>query len=120
MASDLSDVVAVGVGAVGAYEIDTSGGEAGTGRGRGVGVAATCGGGEIGNWVIGTSRGSGACAAMSIRTRRAVGSAACMTRGAKPGNTTAAAATRQTATKRVPILFPLASLSVARGLIRSG
>jgi hypothetical protein len=65
----------------GAYEIETSGGEAGPDSGRGAGAAATDGGWEIGNWVIGTSRGSGGCAAMSIRTRRGDDSAASMAHG---------------------------------------
>ena len=75
-----SDLIAAGAGA---YEIDTSGGEAGpdSGRGVGVGVAATDGAWEIGNWVIGTSRGSGGSAAMSIRTRRGDDSAASMAPG---------------------------------------
>ena len=77
-----SDLIAAGAGA---YEIDTSGGEAGPDSGRGVGVgvgvAATDGAWEIGNWVIGTSRGSGGSAAMSIRTRRGDDSAASIARG---------------------------------------
>jgi hypothetical protein len=112
MASDFSAIGAVDAGA---YEIETSGGEATPGRGRGAGVAAT---GAA--WVIGTIRGSGACAAMSIRTRRAVGSAAWMRCGPTTGDAASDAATRQTATEHVRILFPMASLSVARGLIRSG
>jgi len=76
-----SDFRAIGAVDAGAYEIDTSGGEAGPGRGRGTGVAANGAAWEIGNWVIGTSRGSGACAAMSIRTRRGNDSAASMAHG---------------------------------------
>jgi hypothetical protein len=76
-----SDFNAVGGGAAGAYEIDTSGGEAGPGRLCGTAAAATVAAWEIGNWVIGTSRGSGACAAMSIRTRRGDDSAASIAPG---------------------------------------
>ena len=76
-----SDFRAIGAVDAGAYEIDTSGGEAGPGRLRGTAAAATDGVWEIGNWVIGTSRGSGACAAMSIRTRRGDDSAASIAPG---------------------------------------
>ena len=48
----------------GAYEIGTSGGKAVIARARGAGDA------DCGTEAIGTSRGSGACAAMPIRTRR--------------------------------------------------
>ena len=116
MASDLS---AVGAAGTGAYEIATSRGDAGPGRGRGVDVAAAGGDWEIGNWVIGTRRGSGGGAAMSIPTSRALGSAACMPRGSTSGEIARAMPPRQTAITRVRILFPMASLSVATGLIRS-
>ena len=48
----------------GAYEIGTSGGKAVIARARGAGDA------DCGTEAIGTSRGSGACAAMPIRTMR--------------------------------------------------
>ena len=48
----------------GAYEIGTSGGDAVIARARGAGDAGGC------TELIGTSRGSGTCAAMSIRTMR--------------------------------------------------
>jgi hypothetical protein len=110
---------AIGAVDAGAYEIDTSGGEAGPGRLCGTAAAATGAAWEIGNWVIGTSRGSGACAAMSIRTRRGDDSAASIAAGSNPDDTAIAVATRQIAIRRVRILFPMASLSVARGLIRA-
>ena len=102
------------VAGTGEYEIDASGGDAGPGRGRGTGVAASGGAEEIG-----TSGGNAACAAMSIRTRRGAGSAACMWCGSTAGDTAIAVATRQTAIRYVPNLFPMASLSVAAGLFRS-
>jgi hypothetical protein len=112
MGSDLSTAGA------GEYEIAASGSEVCPG----CGCICGCGMGSVatgGTCEIGTSRGSGACAAMSIRTRRAVGSAACMPCGATPGDIASAVAPRQTATRRVRILFPMASLSVAMGPIRS-
>ena len=95
----------------GAYEIGVSGSDA---RPDGAGEAGAGAAREIG-----TSGGSGACAATSIGTRRGVGSAACMPCGPTPGDMASAVATRQTATTRVRILFPMASLSVATGPIRS-
>ena len=114
-----SDLSAVGLVGTGAYEIGTSRGDAGPGKGGGVGVAAAGGGWEIGNWVIGTRPGNVGCAAMSIRTSRAIGSAACMPCGSALGDMASAMLPRQTAITRVRILFPMASLSVATGLIRS-
>jgi len=111
MASGLS---AAGAGA---YEIDTSGGEAGPGRECGTAAAAAGGTEEIGT--SGGSGGSGGCAAVSIRTRRGDDSAASRAHRSKPGDAAIAAMTRQTATSRVRILFPMASLSVATGLIRA-
>jgi len=112
MASDFS---AIGAAGAGEYAIDTSGGEAGPGRVRGAVVAATGGAAAIG-----TSGGNGACLAMSILTRRGDASEASRPQGSKPDETASAVATRQTAIRRVRILFPMASLSVATGLIRAG
>jgi hypothetical protein len=57
---------------------------------------------------------------MSIRTRRGDASEALITHSSKPGDKAIADAKTQTAIRRVRILFPMASLSVATGLIRAG